>query len=364
MFPIANINFFLNGNEFILNSNYFISIKEALSSSIEEYLSQTKIYGGISITYYSYRINEIAIIVFLKFVGIYQSEINYKFIYEVINKLKNEYKNKIIRVSSDNVESSCLVAVKNYEIINTKDIYHHLEKYYSQIAPNYKDEFYDIDINFKDILTAISDKIQQNEYFLKTHRTTKFHDIDIKLWETRQALACGLSLTSIVMLGVTLEECLKTVLKSDYEQEMISSNISKISDDELTKIIADASLKAEEEYGDWQLYKLIVELHNKKFIDEEERKHLIYIKDYIRNAFIHSDKSKIFNESQKGPVNILQLVDGQIKHVKTEELSMLQMSYAQGLMQKKLADENAKKMFYEIENYIYIISKRFWDKWK
>ena len=43
---------------------------------------------------------------------------------------------------------------------------------------------------------------------------------------------------------------------------------------------------------------------------------------------------------------------------------MPQMSFAQGIMQKKLADENAKIIFYEIEEYIYKISNRFWDKWK
>ena len=53
-----------------------------------------------------------------------------------------------------------------------------------------------------------------------------------------------------------------------------------------------------------------------------------------------------------------------IENVETQELSMVQMSFAQGFMQKKLADENAKIIFYEIKEFIYKISKRFWDKWK
>jgi hypothetical protein len=357
MFPIANIIFYINniGEEGSLD--YYNSIKCSFTSNIEDDFSKTVVNEGVRLTYYCPNKDEIGLIIFIKFVGIYQTEINYRFIYEIITKIINSYKNKNIRDVGQKYSSK--IAVKYYEIIALKEIISQLEKYYSRILENTKDKNYDIDINIEQIISRIIDNIRQNEYFLKCHRTTKFHDIDIKIWETRQALACNLTLTAIVMLGVTLEECLKTVLKNDYEHQ-----IRKTQTGANLTFLANASLQAEEKFGDLQLYKLIVALHEAKYIDDGEREHLIHIKDYIRNAFIHSDKSKIFDKNRKGRVDGFKLADNQIKHVETQQLSMLEMSFAQGFMQKRLADDNAKIIFYEIEEYIYTISKRFWEKWE
>jgi len=357
MFPIANINFFLNKVNQENNLDFYNSIKKSLSTNIEKDFSESEIYEGIRLTYYSSSKEEIWLIIFLKFVGIYQTEVNYRFINEVITKMIDSYKNTIIQDIEQKYSSE--VVVKNYEIIKIKEIVSHLEKYYSKILENNRDKNYDIEVNVEQIINNTTNSIKQNEYFLRCHRTTKFHDIDIKIWETRQALACGLSLTAIVMLGVTLEECLKTVLKNDCEQQ-----IRKTQNGANLSLLSEASLKAEEKFGELQLYKLIVALHEAKFIDEEEREHLLHIKDYIRNPFIHSDKSKIFDINRKSKVAAFKSVDNKIKYVETQELSILQMSFAQGIMQKKLADENAKIIFYEIEEYIYKISNRFWDKWK
>jgi len=354
MFPIANINFFLNNinQENILD--FYNSIKKTLTTNIEKDFSKSEIYEGIRLTYYSSNKEEIGLFIFLKFVGIYQTEVNYGFIYEVITNTIASYKNIIIQDIEQKYSSE--VAVKNYEIIK---IISHLEKYYSKVLENNRDKHYDIDVNVEEIINNTTNSIKQNEYFLRCHRTTKFHDIDIKIWETRQALACGLSLTAIVMLVVTLEECLKTVLKNDCEQQ-----IRKTQNGANLSLLSEASLIADEKFGNLQLYKLIVALREAKFINEEERDQLLRIKDYIRNAFIHSDKSKIFDINRKSKVTAFECVDNKIRNVETQELSMLQMSFAQGIMQKKLADENAKIIFYEIEEYIYKISNRFWDKWK
>jgi len=357
MFPIANINFYLNHLDRENNLDFFNPIKDSLSTNIQNDFAASEIYEGIRLSYYCLSKDEIGVIILLKFVGIYQTEINYHFIYDVITKIINSYKNKIIQAIGQ--KYLCQIAIKEADIIEIKDIILYLEKYYAKILENHRYEHYDIKINIEQINSYIVNNIKLNEYFLKCNRTTKFHDIDIKLWETRQALAFGLSITAIVMLGVTLEECLKTVLKNDFENKIRKShkeaNLSSLSE---------ASLKAEEKYGDLQLYHLIVALHEEKFIDEEEREHLLHIKDYIRNAFIHSDKSKIFDVNRKSKVDAFRMIDDKIKYVETQELSMLEMSFAQGVMQKKLADENAKIIFYKIEEFIYIISNRFWDKWK
>ena len=357
MFPISNIILHLNKICKSDNLDFYNFIKQFITSEINNLFAESKVYEGIRITYYSPKKEEVGIIIFLRFFGIYQTELNYRIIYDIINEIVNSYKNKLIKMPEQDYTS--LIAVKYFELIQIKEILLHLEKYYSKIIENTKDKLYDIDIDIEQIISNTTKSIKENELFLKCHRTTKFHDIDIKLWETRRALACELSLTSIVMLGVTLEECLKTVLKNNYEQE-----IRKTQQGANLTLLSEASLKAEEKYGDLQLYHLIVALHDEKFIDDEERKHLLHIKDYIRNAFIHSDKSKIFDINRKSDVTAFKLENNRIEYVETQELSMLQMSFAQGFMQKKLADENAKIIFYEIEEYIYKISKRFWDKWE
>lgn len=357
MFPISNIIFYINKNSRLDNLEFYNSIKQILTNEINNLFSESNVYEGIRITYYCPNKYEIGVIIFLRFFGIYQTELNYRVIYDVINKIIYSFKNKIIK-TVDPMHTS-LIAVKYFDIIKVKEILLHIEKYYSKILDETKDKLYDIDVDIEQIITSATKSIKENEFFLKCHRTTKFHDIDIKLWETRQVLACGLSLTAIVMLGVTLEECLKTILKSNYEQE-----IRKTQEGASLTLLAEASLKAEEKYGNLQLYNLIVALHDEKLIDNEERKHLLHIKDYIRNAFIHSDKSKIFDINKRGSVTALKLENNKIEYVETQELSMLQMSFAQGIMQKRLADENAKIIFYELEEYIYKISKRFWDKWK
>jgi hypothetical protein len=357
MFAVSNIIFHLNKINKSDNLDFYNFIKQCITSEINNLFAESKVYEGIRITYYSPKKEEVGIIIFLRFFGIYQTELNYRIIYDVINKIVNSYKNKLIKIPEQDYTS--LISVKYFDVIKIEDTLLNLEKYYSKILENTKDKLYDIDIDIEQIINNTTKSIKENELFLKCHRTTKFHDIDIKLWETRRALACELSLTAIVMLGVTLEECLKTVLKNNYEQE-----IRKTQQGANFSLLSEASLKAEEKYGDLQLYHLIVALHDEKFIDDEERKHLFHIKDYIRNAFIHSDKSKIFDINRKSDVTAFKLENNRIEYVETQELSMLQMSFAQGFMQKKLADENAKIIFYEIEEYIYKISKRFWDKWK
>lgn len=357
MFPIANIIFYFNKGNLINDPAFYVLIKEYLTSEIEKVFSETEVYEGIRLSYYCPNKEEIGVIVFLRFVGIYQTELNHRIVFSVVNNVIGAYKNKIIKDVEEKYES--LIAIKSFEIIKTNEIIEHLEKYYSKIVQNTKDELYDIHVEVEQIIKDTVNNIKRNQYFLECHRTTKFHDIDIKIWETRQALASGLSLTAIIMLGVTLEECLKTVLKSDYEQQ-----IRKKQSEASLSSLSTASLEAEEKYGDLSLYQLIVALQEANFINEEERRHLIHIKDYIRNAFIHSDKSKIFDANSKTSVTAFRLIDNKIEYVETKELSMLQMSFAQGIMQKKLATENAKLIFYEIEEYIYKISIRFWDKWK
>lgn len=357
MFTISNIIFHINNDALKNEYEFFISIKNSLSSNIENRFSKLPIYEGIRLSYYNPKPEELGILIYIIFYGIFNTEFNYRQIYDEIESVMEEFKNKIVETKDKSYSSK--IAVKSIELLPKNEILEHLEKYYSRIIEKTKDENYDINVNIDEISKRINESLYRHEYFLKCYRTTKFHEVDIKLWETRQVLACGLSLSAIVMLAVTLEECCKTVLKNDYEQQ-----IRKTQKEANLETLGEASLKAEEKYGDLQLYSLIVALYENKFISEEERKRLLYIKDYIRNAFIHSDKSKIFDARKKSPVQLVKIENNNLVIKETRDLSMLEMSFAQGTMQKKIADENAKIIFYEIEEYIYKISNRFWNRWK
>jgi len=330
-------------------------IKLFFSSKLTSCLSKSRLNKGIRLSYYNPNKEELGVIVSLQCFGIFNTILNYRLSIKKITMLLNRYKNSII--TAEVGKYLCVIAVKNYSKIGETKLISFLEKKYSKIYESEYDNFYDINVNIGELISSISNSLKEYEDFLKCKRTTKFHDIDIKLWEIQIAIACGCTITSIVMLGVTLEECCKIVLKSDLERELNSSQNQSINS------FAEASLKAEKKYGRKNLGMLIKYLLDKEFINREESIQLKNIKNYVRNAFIHSDKSKMF-EDKKGKVTVLKLSDSNRIHIRTEQFSPLEMSFALGIMQKDMANKNVKIIFYEIEEYIHRITKRFWDKQK
>ena len=52
MFPIANINFYLNNGNQENNLGFYNSMKKSLTTDIEKVFSESEIYEGIRLTYY------------------------------------------------------------------------------------------------------------------------------------------------------------------------------------------------------------------------------------------------------------------------------------------------------------------------
>ena len=127
MFPVSNIIFYINKSNKSDNLDFYNFIKQFITSEINNLFAESKVYEGIRITYYCPNKEEVGIIIFLKFFGIYQTKLNYRIIYEVINKIVNSYKNKTIKIPGQ--EYTSLVAVKYFDSIKIKEILLHLEKY-------------------------------------------------------------------------------------------------------------------------------------------------------------------------------------------------------------------------------------------
>jgi hypothetical protein len=154
---------------------------------------------------------------------------------------------------------------------------------------------------------------------------------------------------------VALEECLKTLLKNHY----FFNNLEQTPDLNLEKW-GEASLGAEDAFGTFKLHNAIQKARKENLITESEEKQLLAVKDFIRNAFVHSDKSKIFDGGSKTRVDAIKVEDGIIRHKGSLDMSILSLNIAQGIAEKDLADREAPRLLIEIDLIITTICARFW----
>ena len=206
-----------------------------------------------------------------------------------------------------------------------------------------------------DAVLYYSQKIERDFDFLNQQIQTDFHEIDIKRYETRQCVALGLGISAIVMISVTLEECLKTFLKYHHFILKIDKSVEGGLEE-----WGKASLEAEDAFGTYMLHNAIQKARKEELITLEEESILIEVKEFIRNAFVHSDKSKIFDASQKIPVASIGIKDDGSRLNENREMNILELNFAQGFAEKKLADENCLKIFQDVDHIIVTICQRFW----
>jgi hypothetical protein len=199
-----------------------------------------------------------------------------------------------------------------------------------------------------------SQKVNKRFDFLQ-QKQTGFHEVDIKRFETRQCVVFELGISAIVMISVTLEECLKTLLKYHYFFNNLPQS-PELNLEEWEK----ASLAAEDTFGTFKLHNAIQKARKENLIEENEEKVLIEVKDFIRNAFVHSDKSKIFDEQSKTRVDAIKLEDGKIQHKGNRDMSILALNIAQGIAEKELANEESPHIVEQIDSIIVTICERFW----
>jgi len=210
---------------------------------------------------------------------------------------------------------------------------------------------------FEDKNSAVEYYSQKvNERFNLLHqKQTGFHEIDIKRYETYQCVVFELGISAIVMISVTLEECLKTLLKYHYFFNNLPET-PELNLEEWEK----ASLAAEDAFGTFKLHNAIQKARKENLIDENEENVLLEIKEFIRNAFVHSDKSKIFDEQSKTRVDAVKLEDGKIQHKGNRDMSILALNIAQGIAEKELANRESPRIVEQVDSIIVTICERFW----
>lgn len=211
---------------------------------------------------------------------------------------------------------------------------------------------------FEDEASAVrhySQRINERFDFLH-HKETHFHEVDIKRFEARECVVFGIGIAAIVMISVALEECLKTLLKYHY----FFKNLEQTPDLDLEKW-GKTSLEAEDAFGTFKLHNAIQKARKENLITEIEEKQLLAIKGFIRNAFVHSDKSKMFDDQAKTRVDAIKFENGTIKHMGSRDMNILTLNIAQGIAEKDLANREASRILLEVDSIIVSICERFWQ---
>ncbi len=220
---------------------------------------------------------------------------------------------------------------------------------------NERDEF----VCFPDSASAIkhySEKLSQNFSILNHHLQTHFQEVDIKRWEARQCVTFGLGISAIAMVGIILEEFLKALLKRHYLLPAMDS-----SEKPNLKDLEEIGLEAENAFGGLMLHNAIQKARKENLITEQEENHFMRVKEFIRNAFLHSDKSKTFDPDGKPLVNLVSTEDGAPNVEETRNMNPLSLIFAHGILQKNLADKNCQRILQEVDDAIVAISRRFWS---
>ena len=169
-------------------------------------------------------------------------------------------------------------------------------------------------------------------------------------------MAYGLYNVSIAYICIVLEETIKTLLKYKF----IHNNQDHSTKPSLIEI-KDLSIKAQKKYGSESLGDCIKFAFHEDIITDDEKNVLNRINNFLRNAHIHSDKSKMFSKN-KTDIKLVGFEGGEMEITDEQELSLNELIYVQGFMQTYLAEKNAKKIFYDIEEIIYTICNRYWKR--
>ena len=288
------------------------------------------------------------------YVGLYQTEINYSYIHPYLIGFANDFGNTILELN----DKKYLIAVMVLQLISLDEINSIIERSEAQLLKSRNNNKFSLFQNEDELLDIVKENVTKNFFFANCHRKTNFHEIDPKLIEARLSLTYGLYNASIALICITLEETLKTLLKYTY----IRNNRDKETNPSLKEVKSMSNI-VQKMYGSDTLGECIKNAFREKLITDDEKTHLNRINNFLRNAHIHSDKSKMFAKN-KTSVQLVTFEKGQIKVVDEEKLSIDDFIYGQGYLQMSLSVKNAKTLFYEIEEIIFTLCDRYWKNKK
>jgi|GEM_PF-6981285 len=353
---IGKVKFYINDYNKIINNELrsliYAEFEQLFKSKYESSEYKKALY--FDCTYSQNGSFIISLDISILYLGVFQTLINYNYLYPFLVKIIDEVKNQIISVK----EVTTLIAVMSFDIIPIQKIKPVIEKSEAYILKENNNGKFTLFQSEDEVIKSVTEKIKENFHFLNCHRETKFHEIDPKVLEARRCLAYGLNNTAITMICIALEETLKTILKYDY----IKKNQKKNTKPSLAEI-KEQSNKAQKKYGSKSLGDCIIEAHRSGIITDEEKKQLKSINIHLRNAQIHSDKSKLFSRD-KTEITFLKMESNKIEVVESQQMTANDVIYIQGYLQFHLAEKYGKDIFNEIEDLIFTLCKKFWDKYK
>ncbi len=350
---IGKVKYFINHKHKVLDAKTIENIYSLFEKRFDEFIARSEYKEALYFESVCQRNGDLIINmdVSILYNGIFQTEVNYSYIHpylkELIYKLTNIY--------LDEKDNLYKLTVMKSEFVSMDEIFYLLERSEAHILKNKNNNKFTLYDDVDSLLEKLNKTVNDNYYFINCHRNTDFHEIDPKIIEARLCLAYGLANSSISLMCITLEETLKTLLKYNY----IHNNQDNETKPSL-KEVKELSNKAQRKYGSSSLGDCIKAIHKEGLIDDNEKTQLNRINNYLRNAHIHSDKSKMFAKN-KSTVKLVGIEEGKLKIVDEAELSMHDLIYAQGYMQAVLAEKNARKIFYEIEDLIYTLTRRYWQ---
>ena len=291
--------------------------------------------------------------VFVKFINLFTNTFNYNNVSVCLNKIIEGIKNQKIFIK--NIEKF-LISIMKMNIASLSTAIFLFERGQADLLKENNDGKYILFQNEDDLFKFFNTKLGDNFFFINSHQLTDFHEIDVKLIEARYCLALGLTLSSVAMLCITLEETLKSLLKYKYLKELHDASTERPSLSEISRV----SKAVQNKYGSKTLGPLIQSARAKDIINDEEKNKFEDLK-ILRDGHMHSDKSKIFSKN-KAPVQLISMEDGIPKVVEVKNMSMDELIFAQGVTQKQISDRYAKFIFFDIEEHILNVCKRFWKE--
>ena len=353
---VGGIKFFVNQYDNIINKEERDGLFKYFEKLFNEKLDSSKYKEALYFdsTYHDTIDFIIEINISILYLGLYQTEINYSYIYPYLTDFVSDLANTFLEYSN----KKYLLAVMELQLITQDEICAVLERSEAQLIKSRNDNKYSLFSNEDDLQKIVKENIDKNFFFVNCHRKTNFHEIDPKLIEARLSLTYGLNNASIALICITLEETLKTLLKYNY----IHNNRDKSAKPSLKEVKSMSNI-VQKKYGSDPLGECIKKAYQEKLITDEEKSHLNRINNYLRNAHIHSDKSKMFAKN-KTSIQLVTFEEGRIKVVDEDKLSMNEFIYGQGYLQMSLSTHSARILFYEIEDIIYTLCDRYWKSHK
>jgi hypothetical protein len=292
---------------------------------------------------------------FVLYQGLHTNVSNYHKIQYCIYDIIDHFKEISLSIDED---KNFKLAVKESHIAPYPIALKRFEKAEAEIIKKENDGKYVLFKSESQLNDHFSKRLKDNFYFINCYRTTDIPEVDTKLLEARYCIAFGMTQSAISMLFITSEEALKSLLKYNLMDQKLKVSKQKPNLTELS----DISNEAEKEYDSKPLGDCIKLSKEQNIInDTEETRLKLMVKQ--RDGYIHSSKSRIFAKN-KFPVQLVKIENKRIKVVETKEMKIGDLMFAHGFAQKSLSDREAKRLFLEIEDFIYRICGRFMKNYK